>query len=66
VKEDLEKVGLASVWQNQYEHNNSAMCRVVKGRCDDIEKQYQFSSFSEKISPVLPGNETRMRQRKIH
>jgi hypothetical protein len=50
VKEQLEKIGLASIWQNQYEHNNSAMYGVVKGRCDDIEKQNLISRLSEKIS----------------
>jgi hypothetical protein len=43
VKGELEKIGLASIWQNQYEHNNnSAIYRVVKGRCDDIERQNVF------------------------
>jgi hypothetical protein len=50
----IEKIGLASVWQNQYEHNNnSAMYRAVKGRCNDIEKQNLFSRLSEKISLVF-------------
>jgi hypothetical protein len=54
-------VGLASIWQNQYEHNNSAVYRVVEGRCNDIERQNLFSRLSEKISlVVLPGNKTRM------
>jgi hypothetical protein len=53
VKEELEKIGLASIWQNQYEYNNSAMYRVVKGRCDDIERQNLFSRLSEKISLVF-------------
>jgi hypothetical protein len=30
VKEELKKIGLASVWQNQYEHNNSAIYRVIE------------------------------------
>jgi hypothetical protein len=47
VKEELEKIGLASFWQNQYEHNNSVMCRVVKGRCDDIKRQNLFLRLSE-------------------
>jgi hypothetical protein len=29
------------------------MCRVVKGRCDDIERQNLFSRLSEKISFVF-------------
>jgi hypothetical protein len=53
VKEKFEKTGLASIWQNQYEHNNSAMYRMVKGRCDDIERQNLFSRLSEKISLVV-------------
>jgi hypothetical protein len=52
VKEEREKTGLASVWQNQYEHNNNAIYRVVKGRCDDTE-QNLFSILSEKISLVF-------------
>jgi hypothetical protein len=55
VKEELEKFGLASIWQNKYEYNNSsAIDRVVKGRCNDIEKQNLFSRLSGKISLVLP------------
>jgi hypothetical protein len=53
VKEELERNGLASVWQNQYEHNNSAMYRAVKGRCDDIEKLSLFSRFPVKMSLVF-------------
>jgi hypothetical protein len=42
-KEKLEKIGLASIWRNEYEYNNnSAMYRVVKGTCNDIEKQNLF------------------------
>jgi hypothetical protein len=29
VKEKLERICLAPIWQNQYEHNNSAMYRVM-------------------------------------
>jgi hypothetical protein len=54
VKEELEKIGLASIWQNKYEYNNSsAIDRVVKGRCNDIEKQNLFSRLSGKISLVF-------------
>jgi hypothetical protein len=53
VKEELKKIGLASVWQNQYEHNNSAMYRVLKGRYNDIERQNLFSRLCEKISLVF-------------
>jgi hypothetical protein len=53
VKEELEKTGLASIWQNQYEHKNSLMFRVVQGRYDDIERQNLFSRLSEKISLVF-------------
>jgi hypothetical protein len=53
VEEELETIGVASVWQNQYEHNNSAVYRVVKRRCDDIERQNLFSRLSEKISLVF-------------
>jgi hypothetical protein len=53
VKEEFERIGLASIWQNKYEHKNSALCRVVKGRYDDIERQNLFSRLSEKISLVF-------------
>jgi hypothetical protein len=53
VKEELEKIRLASIRQNQYEYNNSAIYRVVKGRCNDIERQNLFSRLSEKISLVF-------------
>jgi hypothetical protein len=48
-----ENTGLASIWQNQYEHNNSAIYRVVKGRCNDIERQNLFSRLSGNISLVF-------------
>jgi hypothetical protein len=38
VKEELEKIGLASIWQNQYEYNNGAIYRVVKGRSNNTGK----------------------------
>jgi hypothetical protein len=53
VKEELEKFGLASIWKNQYEYNNSAIYRVVKGRCNDIENQKLFSKLYENISLVF-------------
>jgi hypothetical protein len=53
VKDELNRSGLSSIWQNHYEHNNSAMYRVVKGRSDDIERQNLFSRLSEKISLVF-------------
>jgi hypothetical protein len=47
VEEELEKIGLAPIWQNQYEYNNndSVIHRVVKGRCNDIKKQNVFEVF---------------------
>jgi hypothetical protein len=31
VKEELEKIGLASMWQNQYEYNNSSAINIYSG-----------------------------------
>jgi hypothetical protein len=68
VKEELENIGLASVWQNQYEYNNnSAIYRVVKGRCNNTKKtESVFEVVWKDFTCVLPGNETWMRQRRIH
>jgi hypothetical protein len=53
VKEELEKIGLAFIWQNQGESYNDAICRVVKEKCNNTEKQNLFSRPSEKMSLVF-------------
>jgi hypothetical protein len=52
LKEEFEKIGLAYIWQNQTEINVN-MCKIVRERCNDIEKQNMFADLNVKISLTL-------------
>jgi hypothetical protein len=53
VKEELHNIGLAFVWRNQQECNWKEMLRLVKERCDDIERQNMIAKFPDKSSLTL-------------
>jgi hypothetical protein len=48
----FRRIGLAYVWQNQLEINGN-ICKIVKERCNDIEKQNMFAELNEKSSLSL-------------
>jgi hypothetical protein len=52
LKEELESIGLAYIWQNQLEINGN-VCKIVKERCNDIEKQNMFAELNDKSSLSL-------------
>jgi hypothetical protein len=53
LKEELHKIGLASVWRKQQECNLREMLRLVKERCNDMERQNILAKFLEKRSLTL-------------
>jgi hypothetical protein len=52
LKEELEKIGLAYIWQSQSEININ-MCKIIRERRNDIEIQNIFSNINEYISLVF-------------
>jgi hypothetical protein len=50
VKGELLNIGLAFVWRNQQECNWKEMLRLVKERCNDIERQNMLAKFPYKSS----------------
>jgi hypothetical protein len=53
MKEELESIGLAYVWHSQQEWDTSRLRRIIRGRCNDIERQHLFSIMSKKRSLVF-------------
>jgi hypothetical protein len=53
VKDELHNVGLAFVWRQQQECNWREMLRLMKERCNDIERQNILAKFPEKSSLTL-------------
>jgi hypothetical protein len=53
VKEELHNIGLAFVWRKQQECNWKEMLRLVKHRCNDIERENMLAKFPLKSSLTL-------------
>jgi hypothetical protein len=49
LKEELEKMALAYVWQNQTEINVTT-CKIIRERCNHIQKQNMFADINAKNS----------------
>jgi hypothetical protein len=49
LKVELEKMGLAYIWQNQIKINVT-ICKTIRERCNDIQKQNMFADINAKIS----------------
>jgi hypothetical protein len=52
LKEELEKTGLACIWQGQSEINVN-ICNIIRERCNDVERQNIFSDVNVKISLIF-------------
>jgi hypothetical protein len=53
MKVELESIGLAYIWHSQQEWDTSRLRRIIRGRCNDIERQNLFSMRLGKISLVF-------------
>jgi hypothetical protein len=53
VKEELAKVGLGYIWQNQQENSVSRACKIIEERCNDTEKQNLFVNIRGKRSLIF-------------
>jgi 1,2-phenylacetyl-CoA epoxidase catalytic subunit len=43
--EDINKTGLRHIWRNPTENQRGTVCKEVKVRCNDIERQFLFCKF---------------------
>jgi hypothetical protein len=50
LEEELEKIALPYIWQSQAENNVNKICKIIRERFHDIERQNLFSNISEKNS----------------
>jgi hypothetical protein len=55
LEKELNKIGLGHIWRNPTENQRDAVCKEVKGRCNDIERQHFFANLSEKQSLIFYG-----------
>jgi hypothetical protein len=53
MKEESESIGLAYIWHSQQEWGTSRLRRIIRERCNDIERQNLSSIMSEKVSLVF-------------
>jgi hypothetical protein len=53
MKEESESTGLAYIWYSQQEWDTSRLRRIIRERCNDIERQNLFLIMSEKMSLVF-------------
>jgi hypothetical protein len=53
MKEESESLGLAYIWHSQQEWGTSRLRRIIRGRCNDIERQNLFLNMSEKMLLVF-------------
>jgi len=47
MKVEVHNIGLAFVWTKQHECNLREITKIVKGRCNDIERQNILAKLSE-------------------
>jgi hypothetical protein len=47
LKEELDKMGLAYIWQNQTEINVT-ICKIIRERCNDILRQNMLAAINLK------------------
>jgi hypothetical protein len=53
LKEELHNIGLAFGWRKKQERNLRELLRLVKERCNDMERQNILAKFPEKNSLTL-------------
>jgi hypothetical protein len=53
MKEELESIEFAYIWYSQQEWDTSRLRRIIRERCNDIERQNLSSIMSEKMSLVF-------------
>jgi hypothetical protein len=45
LEKELNKIGLRHIWGNPTENQRGTVCKEVKERCNDIERQLFFCKF---------------------
>jgi hypothetical protein len=53
LENELNKTGLGHIWRNPTENQRGTVCKEVKERCNDIERQIFFTNLSEKRSLIF-------------
>jgi hypothetical protein len=53
MKEELESIGLVYMWHSRQEWDTNRLRRIIRERCNNIERQNLSLIMSEKMSSVL-------------
>jgi hypothetical protein len=53
MKVELESIGLVYIWHSQQKWDTSSVRRIIRERCNDIERQNLSSIMSENMSLVF-------------
>jgi hypothetical protein len=53
LEKELNQIGLGHIWRNPTENQRGTVCKEVKERCNDIERQIFFANLSEKRSLIF-------------
>jgi hypothetical protein len=49
----MEIIGLAHIWQSQTEINSNKIHKIIRERCNDLERQNAFLNIGKKISLIF-------------
>jgi hypothetical protein len=60
LKGELERIELAYIWQSQAENNANKLCKILRERCNDIERQCIFEHMWKEFFGILLQNEIRV------
>jgi hypothetical protein len=53
LEKELNKTGLGHIWWNTTKNQRGTVCKEVKERCNDIERQNFFANLEEKQSLIF-------------
>jgi hypothetical protein len=53
LNEQLSKIGLGYIWHDLSVNTVSGICKIIKERCNDIERQNLFAKIKEKSSLIF-------------
>jgi hypothetical protein len=53
LSKQLSKLGLGYIWQDLRVNTVSGICKKIKERCNDIERENMFANIKEKMSLIF-------------
>jgi hypothetical protein len=53
LSEDLNKIGLGYIWEDPKENSASRICKRIKERCNNIQRQNLFANTRENMALIF-------------